>query len=310
MTLILALGNADQFIQISDRRLSLNKGMIVTDESNKAMALVCADARFLIGFAGLAESKGFSTKLWLLESLYSCAPPDYAIHNIIERIKIKATHDFKTMPPIKLLPPCTKRLSIMFSGFINRHDPPLAAYAILTNYQDFKKGIDEPEAWDEFQTTYWSEIRPHNLELSLVQRIGNWHAMTQYDSEVLRELLEQRKPAHAIIGKAVSLVREMADRSSAFGTIGKQISAICLPRDLKLPIMTSYHTNTVKYNAFYPSLVITTSDKNRHMARDIEVQINDSRNNLMPVAVPKVGRNVPCPCGSGKKYKQCHGRHR
>ena len=25
-------------------------------------------------------------------------------------------------------------------------------------------------------------------------------------------------------------------------------------------------------------------------------------------AQPKVGRNDPCPCGSGKKYKQCHGR--
>ncbi len=25
-------------------------------------------------------------------------------------------------------------------------------------------------------------------------------------------------------------------------------------------------------------------------------------------SVPKVGRNDPCPCGSGKKYKQCHGR--
>ncbi len=26
------------------------------------------------------------------------------------------------------------------------------------------------------------------------------------------------------------------------------------------------------------------------------------------VGVPKVGRNDPCPCGSGKKFKQCHGR--
>ncbi|HZI82427.1 MAG TPA: SEC-C metal-binding domain-containing protein, partial [Casimicrobiaceae bacterium] len=25
-------------------------------------------------------------------------------------------------------------------------------------------------------------------------------------------------------------------------------------------------------------------------------------------AGPKVGRNDPCPCGSGKKYKHCHGR--
>ncbi|WP_395703432.1 SEC-C metal-binding domain-containing protein, partial [Aquabacterium sp.] len=23
---------------------------------------------------------------------------------------------------------------------------------------------------------------------------------------------------------------------------------------------------------------------------------------------PRVGRNDPCPCGSGKKYKACHGR--
>jgi preprotein translocase subunit SecA len=23
---------------------------------------------------------------------------------------------------------------------------------------------------------------------------------------------------------------------------------------------------------------------------------------------PKVGRNDPCPCGSGKKFKQCHGK--
>jgi preprotein translocase subunit SecA len=34
---------------------------------------------------------------------------------------------------------------------------------------------------------------------------------------------------------------------------------------------------------------------------------------LDPVATyvreqPKIGRNEPCPCGSGKKYKQCHGR--
>jgi preprotein translocase subunit SecA len=30
---------------------------------------------------------------------------------------------------------------------------------------------------------------------------------------------------------------------------------------------------------------------------------------LEPVRVEKkVGRNDPCPCGSGKKYKQCHGK--
>jgi preprotein translocase subunit SecA len=28
-----------------------------------------------------------------------------------------------------------------------------------------------------------------------------------------------------------------------------------------------------------------------------------------PISVgPKIGRNDPCPCGSGKKYKACHGK--
>ena len=39
-----------------------------------------------------------------------------------------------------------------------------------------------------------------------------------------------------------------------------------------------------------------------------------SQSDAQPVAQPvtregrKVGRNEPCPCGSGKKYKQCHGK--
>ena len=27
-----------------------------------------------------------------------------------------------------------------------------------------------------------------------------------------------------------------------------------------------------------------------------------------PVPVAKVGPNQPCPCGSGQKYKRCHGK--
>ena len=28
-----------------------------------------------------------------------------------------------------------------------------------------------------------------------------------------------------------------------------------------------------------------------------------------PATWGKVARNAPCPCGSGKKYKHCHGKH-
>jgi preprotein translocase subunit SecA len=35
----------------------------------------------------------------------------------------------------------------------------------------------------------------------------------------------------------------------------------------------------------------------------------NEQDKLVPVTVaPKIGRNDPCPCGSGKKYKHCHGK--
>jgi hypothetical protein len=37
------------------------------------------------------------------------------------------------------------------------------------------------------------------------------------------------------------------------------------------------------------------------------VAINTSTIRPATVSQPKIGRNDPCPCGSGKKYKKCHG---
>ena len=34
---------------------------------------------------------------------------------------------------------------------------------------------------------------------------------------------------------------------------------------------------------------------------------DDSRGGTPVVTGQKTGRNDPCPCGSGKKYKKCHG---
>ena len=42
---------------------------------------------------------------------------------------------------------------------------------------------------------------------------------------------------------------------------------------------------------------------------DIVVAVGgDGTVKKQPKKVVKIGRNDPCPCGSGKKYKNCHGR--
>jgi preprotein translocase subunit SecA len=40
----------------------------------------------------------------------------------------------------------------------------------------------------------------------------------------------------------------------------------------------------------------------------MKAQGSDGKAETIRREQPKVGRNDPCPCGSGKKYKQCHGR--
>lgn len=50
------------------------------------------------------------------------------------------------------------------------------------------------------------------------------------------------------------------------------------------------------------------SDKTEDIS-DIEKLLGyETENNKTVVIGKKVGRNYPCPCGSGKKYKRCCGK--
>ena len=43
-------------------------------------------------------------------------------------------------------------------------------------------------------------------------------------------------------------------------------------------------------------------------AQTLEQQPGDNTKKIPIKVGPKVGRNDPCPCGSGKKFKNCHGK--
>jgi uncharacterized protein len=48
-------------------------------------------------------------------------------------------------------------------------------------------------------------------------------------------------------------------------------------------------------------LVVTVADLH-DLTRDLRYRVDPVRRDM-----PKVGRNDPCPCGSGRKFKLCHG---
>ena len=50
--------------------------------------------------------------------------------------------------------------------------------------------------------------------------------------------------------------------------------------------------------------------QNTERKQTLEGHANDGKEKVKkaPKRVNKIGRNDPCPCGSGKKYKQCCGK--
>jgi preprotein translocase subunit SecA len=47
--------------------------------------------------------------------------------------------------------------------------------------------------------------------------------------------------------------------------------------------------------------------ENSLLGRLVEMKVDPTKKQ-MARKPPKVGRNEPCPCGSGKKFKKCHLR--
>jgi SEC-C motif len=289
-------------IQVSDRRLSWN-GNVVEDESSKAGILTCSNARLGFGFTGLARNGEFRTRDWLLQTLLSSGSPQSSAREILERLRLQASETFRLHPALRAFDRNHKRLS---SGYLYHHTPPLAGWAVITNYQNFQSGQDEAEAWDEFRLDLMAERRPCNGEPTLVQRVGNWRAMTAADTAALRSMLQDRKPSGAIIGKAVQLVRQMADRPAANNTIGKQLSVLTIPRDAALGVTSGYYSMIEGYTSYLHDSVLLTPTGAWAMKDTFLRKVRQPQSS--PLVIPKVGRNHPCPCGSGVKYKRCHGR--
>ena len=52
----------------------------------------------------------------------------------------------------------------------------------------------------------------------------------------------------------------------------------------------------------------TGEDEMAFASASLVPQTGADRDPKNPASWGKVGRNEPCPCGSGKKFKHCHGR--
>jgi preprotein translocase subunit SecA len=79
------------------------------------------------------------------------------------------------------------------------------------------------------------------------------------------------------------------------------------PEEQNLPFMEAHHLDPATGEDEFATIDVNlgggTTGSGTAVARAA------TRDPANPASWGKVGRNEPCPCGSGRKYKHCHGRY-
>jgi hypothetical protein len=306
MTLIAAMMNAKYAVQVSDRALSTS-GQPLPRTLTKGSVLICDDARLIVGFTGLASVGSFETMPWMLATLTALAPPTHLAEDICKKFVDTATAFYRRDRRLAALPP---RGSVARRSCSRGSGPcPRARYQpvslLVTNFQNWNRGSDDPEAWPEFKPLFFSPRADVDWNtFNYVERIGAWLALGEPELADVRELVRQRRPSVAVVRKTVEVVRAAADHPSCRGSVGEDLLSIVLPADAKSLPTSEYHPAAAAPVLHFPN-IIDARRMGGIAIRDISLKVSPGGT---PLAVPRVVRNQPCPCRSGKKFKFCHGR--
>jgi SEC-C motif len=301
VTLVIVLANNDQAIILADRRIGVARHP-VNEEYNKLSVFVCKNARVGVGFTGVARTPtGFNTAQLLLEALMEAARPRQLLQPTIERLSAIATRDIGALPG-------ENPLTIVLAGYIYSDAPPLGCLYWISNFEGLgarRYGPVRPA----FESYVVTQDRPNPELFWLMQVYGSTDALknraSQEDGAAVRRLLVERRPARAIRDKALATLNRVGAPSGELGRIGRQCGSIVVPSALSEPMMTDYLSDVNRWEVESPSQVVMVGADTDGAVMDLSARVDDQ---APPLAVRKVPRNHPCPCGSGTKYKQCHGR--
>jgi hypothetical protein len=301
MTLILTALNSDYVVQLSDRRLTTGR-RVVDEESNKALLVHLSDGRLVFGFTGLAKAGDFETTTFLTDIVMAACPPDHSVAGTTERLSSTATAKWRDQRVAARVPTDKRQLTISVFGFGpgRYHHGPVPGGLVISNTRwtgsswDVRSGFSVVKRFTAKPGTDLSKA-------TVIHPIGATGGITEEAVSPIRRMLEDHRLPDAIVGKGVELMRAWSQLRPAAGTVGDQISSIVVPADIREGWTFDYHTAQPTPTIHHP-IFIEATGRSAPFASRLEITQQQGF-----MAVPKAGRNEPCPCGSGRKYKRCHG---
>ncbi|HVY74911.1 MAG TPA: preprotein translocase subunit SecA [Puia sp.] len=185
---------------------------------------------------------------------------------------------------------------------------------VVVPFSDGKKVINVLASLQKTLDTQGRELVSaveRQITLAIIDEAWKEHlrSMDDLKQSVQTAYLEQKDPLVIYKMEAFELFRQMDS------TMNKDIvSFLChcaIPIEQQAPIREAREqkTDMSRMKVRKDELVGTPSSAGviTDEGRDYYEPSEPAKQEPIKVG-PKVGRNDPCPCGSGKKYKQCHGR--
>jgi preprotein translocase subunit SecA len=200
--------------------------------------------------------------------------------------------------------------------FLNiRQTQPAHIENVVVPFSDGRKGINVLTNLDKTITTEGEELcnaMERNITLAIIDDSWKEHlrAMDDLKQSVQTVYLEQKDPLVIYKVEAYNLFKRMSS------DVNRQIVSFLCHASLPLQEEAPQQVREARVEKTDMSHLHANKEEIDAVGDDYganEKDYYDPSGNVAvkqePIKVgPKVGRNDPCPCGSGKKFKNCHGK--
>jgi preprotein translocase subunit SecA len=141
-----------------------------------------------------------------------------------------------------------------------------------------------------------------NVTLSIIDEAWKEHLreMDNLKQSVQNAVYEQKDPLLIYKFESFNLFKSMLEK------LNTDITSFLYKANL--PLIDSKQVQRAPQNKRSPRTLTASRSELPHYKSNSGIS-NQKRSKVQPIRTEaKIGRNEPCPCGSGKKFKQCHGK--
>jgi preprotein translocase subunit SecA len=177
--------------------------------------------------------------------------------------------------------------------------------AMATEHMSAKMSQDDPAIWRQVEKSILLDRLDHYWK----EHLSTLDALRQV---VFLRAYAQKTPINEYKTEAFSLFERLLDQIREDVTRILSVSELRMPEPVGLPELPDFLTghidpltgldnsNDGDGSAFMPELFGT-------LAGSPQAAVGAGASGENPYAELPISRNAPCPCGSGQKYKHCHG---